>query len=96
MARRIGCWRSTSSAWKPLLVVFLPMAAVVGLIRYFGIYLGGALYLLTYMRWVGRHHWVTVLLVSVLVPLSLFMIFERWFLLLMPKGIILEYFLYGR
>lgn len=83
-------------AWKPLLIVFLPMVAVVGVMDYLGIYLGGGLYLAGYMRLVGRHRWLSVALVSVLVPLVLFFIFERWFLLPLPKGTILEYFLYGR
>jgi hypothetical protein len=48
------------------------------------------------MRLVGRHRWLSIGLVSVLVPLVLFFIFERWFLLPLPKGTILEYFLYGR
>ena len=83
-------------AWRPLLIAFLPMVVVIALIGYLGIYLGGALYLAGYMWFVGRHRWYTVVLVSVLVPLMLFLIFERWFLLPMPKGSILEYLLYGR
>jgi hypothetical protein len=34
--------------------------------------------------------------VSVLIPLALFFLFERWFLLPMPSGVILEYLLYKR
>lgn len=83
-------------AWRPLLIAFLPMIVVIAVIGYLGIYLGGALYLAGYMWFVGRHRWSAVVLVSVLVPLVLFLIFERWFLLPMPKGSILEYLLYGR
>jgi hypothetical protein len=85
-----------STAWRPLLIAFIPMVAVVAVIDYLGIYLGGALYLAGYMRWVGRDRWLRIALVSVLLPLGLFLIFERWFLLPMPKGAILEYYLYGR
>lgn len=85
-----------AGAWKPLLIVFLPMVAVVALIDSLGIYIGGALYLAGYTWLVGRHRWVTVVLVSVLVPLALFFLFEKWFLLPMPKGRILEYLLYER
>lgn len=83
-------------AWKHLLAVFLPMAAVVALVDYLGIYLGGGLYLAGYTWLVGRHRWRTILPISVLVPLVLFLIFEKWFLLPLPKGVILEYLLYGR
>ena len=85
-----------SGAWRPLLAVFLPMAAVVALVDYLGIYIGGGIYLAGYTWLVGRHRWHTILPVSVLVPLVLFLVFERWFLLPLPKGIILEYLLYGR
>lgn len=83
-------------ARKSLLVAFAPMVALVAAIRYLGIYLGGGLYLALYMAAVGRHRWSTTAAVSVLVPLALFFIFERWFLLPMPKGVILERVLYGR
>ena len=83
-------------ARKPLLVAFVPMVLLVTAMRYLGIYLGGGIYLAAYMSLVGRHKSVPTLLVSVLVPVVLFMLFERWFLLPMPKGIILERILYGR
>jgi len=80
---------------KPLLAVLLPIVGIVALIDYFGIYLGGFLYLAGYMRFVGRFRWPATLLVSASIPLVLFFIFERWFLLPMPKGVILETLLYG-
>ncbi len=83
-------------AWRPLLIAFLPMLAVMAVIKYLGIYLGGALYLAGYMRFVGRFRWASLVVISVAIPLLLFLIFERWFLFPMPKGVILEYFLYGR
>ena len=38
------------------------------------------------MRWIGRHRWLTVLAVAVLFPLATFLVFEKWFLVPMPKG----------
>ena len=81
---------------KPLLIAFVPMVLLVAVMRYLGIYLGGGIYLAAYMAAVGRYKWLPTLLVSVLVPTVLFFIFERWFLLPMPKGIVLERVLYGR
>lgn len=83
-------------AWKPLVVVFAPMVAVIAALDLLGIYFGGAIYLASYMWLVGRFRLLPILLVSVLVPLALFFIFERWFLLPLPKGVILETLLYGR
>ncbi len=85
-----------ATAWKPLAVVFFPMVAIILFMNYLGIYIGGALYLAGYMWLVGRHRWFSVIAVSVLIPLVLFFIFERWFLLPLPKGVLLELILYGR
>ncbi len=83
-------------AWKRVLVVFLPMVAVVAFLPTLGIYLGGGLYLAAYARFVGRHRWPLVLALSIGVPLALFFVFERWFLMPLPKGTALEWWLYGR
>jgi hypothetical protein len=51
-----------------------------------GLYVAAALYLAFYMRWVGRHRWGTVALLAVGIPLVTFLVFEKWFLVAMPKG----------
>jgi putative tricarboxylic transport membrane protein len=51
-----------------------------------GLYVAAMLYIATYMRWVGRHRWTAVVFVSLMVPVAAFVIFERWFLVPMPKG----------
>jgi hypothetical protein len=51
-----------------------------------GLYVASALYLGWSMRWLGSHRWPTVALVSIGVPVLTFIIFERWFLVPMPKG----------
>lgn len=51
-----------------------------------GLYVAAALYLAFYMRWVGHHRWAAVLAVAILTPVIAFVIFERWFLVPMPKG----------
>lgn len=51
-----------------------------------GLYVAAAIYLAGYMRWVGGHGWRAVVALAVLVPVVTFVIFERWFLVPMPKG----------
>ena len=51
-----------------------------------GLYVSAAIYLAFYMRWVGHHRWITVLLVAVGIPVVTFLVFEKWFLVPMPKG----------
>jgi putative tricarboxylic transport membrane protein len=70
----------------PILKVIGPATAMVLLTEFVGLYVAAALYLAIYMKWVGRHSWVTVIVLAVSVPVVTFMIFELWFLVPMPKG----------
>jgi hypothetical protein len=76
-----------SGGWVPVLKVALPATAMVGLTALIGLHLAAAVYLGFYMRWIGKHHWLLVLAVSILVPLCGYLIFDKWFLLPMPKGL---------
>jgi len=66
--------------------VLWPAVAMVALTVVIGLYVAAALYLAFYMRWVGRHRWLTVVLISVGIPVVTFLVFEQWFLVPMPKG----------
>src|SRR5438309_6265309 len=70
----------------PVLKVLWPAVALVVLTLSLGLYVSAALYTGFYMRWIGRHSWLAVLAVAVLFPLATFFIFEKWFLVPMPKG----------
>src|SRR2546422_6844814 len=70
----------------PVLKVLWPAVALVVLTVSLGLYVSAALYTGFYMRWIGRHSWLAVLAVAVLFPLATFFIFEKWFLVPMPKG----------
>jgi putative tricarboxylic transport membrane protein len=59
-----------------------------------GLYAAAGLYLGFYMRWVGRHHWPTIVALATAVPIIAFFIFETWFLVPMPKGPIEAWFGY--
>jgi hypothetical protein len=72
--------------FRDVLKVFVPSAIYVGLIGFIGIYVASALFIAVFMRWLGLFRWPTIIVVSVAVPLSLFLVFELWFLLPLPKG----------
>jgi putative tricarboxylic transport membrane protein len=71
---------------RSVATVFFPAVAMIVLTHGLGLYLSGALYLTAYMRWIGRHRWVTIVLVAIGVPVATFLIFEVWFLVPLPKG----------
>jgi putative tricarboxylic transport membrane protein len=71
---------------RPVLKVLWPATAMVVLTQVIGLYVASALYLGFYMRWVGRHSWLAVVALSFAIPVATFLIFEKWFLVPMPKG----------
>jgi hypothetical protein len=71
---------------RSVLTVAVPAAALVVFTQVIGLYVAGALYLFFYMRLVGRHSWVTTAALSIGIPLATFLVFEKWFLVPLPKG----------
>ncbi|MCU0941316.1 MAG: tripartite tricarboxylate transporter TctB family protein [Hydrogenophaga sp.] len=69
-----------------VMAVFVPMVVYVALIFGIGIYVASALLIGYFMRRYGKYRWVVTLPVAIGVPLFFFVVFERWFLVLLPKG----------
>ena len=74
------------SQLRSVATVFLPAVVMVILTHFVGLYVSGAVYLATYMRWIGRHSWALIALVAIGVPVATFLVFEVWFLVPLPKG----------
>jgi len=71
--------------------VLVPTAIYVALIPWIGIYVASIVLIAFFMKWLGRYDWPLVAAVSLGVPLAVFLIFEKWFLLPLPKGPIEAY-----
>src|SRR5574341_865496 len=69
-----------------VLKVLWPAVAAVFLMHFVGLYVASALYMAFYMRWVGRHSWVAVVAIAIGLSIGSFLVFEKWFLVPMPKG----------
>jgi hypothetical protein len=78
----------------PVMKVLVPAVGMVAVTHVLGLYVTGGLYMGAYMRWIGRHSWGTVALVSLAIPVATFLIFEKWFLVPMPKGPVEAWFGY--
>ena len=74
-------------ALTPILWVLIPATAMIVISEFVGLHIAAALYLAFYMRAVGKIGWVTTLLVSLLVPLSLYIAFDKLFLVPLPQGL---------
>jgi putative tricarboxylic transport membrane protein len=86
--------RRLFAEWRQLakvMSVLVPTAIYVALIPWIGIYLASMLLIAFFMKRLGRYDWSLVAAVAVGVPLAVFLIFEKWFLLPLPKGPIEAY-----
>lgn len=72
--------------WVPLLKVAVPAVVFVLLTEVIGLYVAAALYMGFSMRWLGKHSWVLVIVLSLGIPLGSYFIFDKWFLIPLPKG----------
>ena len=71
---------------KLVLSVLLPSAVFVALVGWIGIYASAVLFVALFMRWLGKYPWWKVAAVSIGHSIVLFLIFEVWFLVPLPKG----------
>jgi hypothetical protein len=71
---------------KMVLTVLVPTAIYVGAISQLGIYVSSIVFIAFFMRWLGKFAWWKVAAVSVGTAVALFLVFERWFLVPLPKG----------
>jgi len=68
-------------SFGPLEVVGVPLEVPA-----LGIYVASAIFILAFMIVIGRENPLKALGVSVFVPVALFFMFEKWFLVPLPKG----------
>jgi hypothetical protein len=76
---------------RKVVSVVIPTAIYVVVLTYIGIYLASALLIATFMRWLGRYRWSVAIGTAILVPIITFVLFEKWFLVPLPKGPIERY-----
>jgi hypothetical protein len=70
-----------------ILWVLIPAIGMVLLTELIGLHLATVLYLAFYMGWVGKMHWSKVIVLSILVPLAIYVLFDRVFLIPLPEGL---------
>jgi hypothetical protein len=71
--------------WR-VLAMLVPTIVYVIVLAFVGIYVASALYIATFMIWQGKYRLLPTLVISVAVPVAIFVLFEIWFLVPLPKG----------
>jgi putative tricarboxylic transport membrane protein len=70
-----------------ILWILIPAIGVVLLTELIGLHWATVFYLAFNIRVLGKMSWVKVILISILVPLSMFIIFDKVFLIPLPEGL---------
>ena len=74
------------SQLRSVFAVLWPMTVFVILVKLIGIYIAAAVLITWFMVRHGKYRWALSLTVAFGVPLFFFLVFERWFLVPLPKG----------
>jgi len=76
----------TRSSLAKVFAVLVPLGAFVAAIGFIGIYVSSALFIILFMMYFGRYGLHKALPVGAGVSIALFVLFEKWFLIPLPKG----------
>lgn len=74
------------SQLRQVMAVVIPTAVYVLVLPYTGIYAASVVLIVGFMVWLGNYRWPVALAIGIGVPLALFLMFEKWFLVPLPKG----------
>ena len=76
----------SKSAFLKIVTVLIPLLLYVGAIGYIGIYAASAIYIALFMWYFGSYAIWKGILAGTSIAVALFFMFERWFLVPLPKG----------
>jgi hypothetical protein len=71
---------------KLVLAVLVPTAIYAAAIGWIGIYVASTLFIAFFMRWLGKYVWWKLIAVSVATSVAIYLFFEVWFKVPLPKG----------
>jgi len=75
----------------PILWVLIPSTVMVILTSVIGLHFAAFVFILFYMRAVGKIGWVECALVGILFPIGMYVVFDRLFLIPLPDGMLGNY-----
>ena len=76
----------TVKRFSSVLKVFIPTVAYVALMSFIGLYSAAAIFIIGFMMVNGGYSFIKALPYGVIVPVLIFVMFEVWFLVPLPKG----------
>jgi putative tricarboxylic transport membrane protein len=76
----------TKGQLKPVLAVLIPLIFFIFGIQYLGLYVSTAFFIGLFMRINGQYGLKKIFPIAISVPVIVFLMFEKWFLVPLPKG----------
>ncbi|MCA6111999.1 tripartite tricarboxylate transporter TctB family protein [Bradyrhizobium cenepequi] len=76
---------------RQVMSVVVPTAIYVGSMPFVGLYVASIIFIGWFMRWLGGYRWLPTIAVALGMPIITYLVFERWFLVPLPKGPIEEW-----
>jgi len=71
---------------RQVLALTIPTAVYVGVIPWIGIYVSSFVLIALFMVWLGKYRLPFAIGLSALIIVATFLVFEKWFLVPLPKG----------
>ena len=79
------------SQLRQVLSVVIPTAIYVASMPFIGLYVASIVFIGWFMRWLGKYSWPMVAAFAIGMPVFTYIIFEKYFLVPLPKGPIEEW-----
>ncbi|MSP49151.1 MAG: tripartite tricarboxylate transporter TctB family protein [Alphaproteobacteria bacterium] len=76
----------TKPAFRLVLAVLVPLVVYIVVLGFIGIYVASAIYIALFMWYFGKYPILRGATIGVAVSVALFLMFEVWFLVPLPKG----------
>jgi hypothetical protein len=74
------------SQLRQVMAVVIPSAIYVAAIPLIGLYVSSIVLIAFFMRWLGKYSWLLIAAVAIGMPAITYIVFEKWFLVPLPKG----------
>ena len=76
---------------RQVLSVVIPSVIYVVAIPFIGLYVASIIFIGWFMRWLGNYGWLMIAAIAIGMPLLTYIVFEKWFLVPLPKGPVEEW-----
>ena len=80
------------SQLRQVLAITIPTTIYVAVIPWTGIYFSSLLLIAVFMMWLGSYRPFYAVVLSTIIMLAIYLTFEKWFLVPLPKGPIEDFF----